>query len=237
MRKPAIFFFALVLLYSCKSNSCKSSRQINVGQPGNAAKGGSAQVPKAPPPNLFPVRVKDKFGYIDRTGKLVLKADFAGASRFSEGLAAVQLQKYGKVGYIDETGKVIIPPQFDLADPFSEGAADVMKNRLGGYIDKSGQAIIAPRFGAAGRFSEGAAAVAALHGSSLSFNYITRKGNLILRTDFESAMPFSEGVAAVRVFGELIGFIDQSGKKVIPPKYTSAGEFSEGLAPVELHTT
>src|SRR5664280_2471586 len=114
MRKPAVLFFALFLLSSCKSRQSHG----NSGEPGTvAAKSGSVHFPKAPPPNLFPVRVKDKFGYIDRTGKLVLKADFAGASRFSEGMAAVQLQKYGKVGYIDETGKVIIPPQFDLADP------------------------------------------------------------------------------------------------------------------------
>jgi hypothetical protein len=87
---------------------------------------------------LYPVKAEGGYGYIDRNGKLVLKGPYAGASRFSEGLAAVQMAKADKVGYIDTTGKMVIPLQFGLGDPFSDGMAAVMQeDRHWGYIDKT----------------------------------------------------------------------------------------------------
>src|SRR6185369_4858024 len=94
---------------------------------------------------LFPVQIAGKYGYIDKTGKMVIKPDFAGASRFSEGLAAVQPRQGSKVGFIDETGKPVIPLEFDLADPFSEGRAAIMINQLWGYIDKTGKIVVPPK--------------------------------------------------------------------------------------------
>ena len=40
----------------------------------------------------------DRFGYIDKTGKLVIPAQFDDADNFSEGLAGVYT--HGKWGYI-----------------------------------------------------------------------------------------------------------------------------------------
>src|ERR1022692_1950918 len=106
MFKPAILLIPLVLC------SCAPRQD-------NAAARSDDKAAEA----LFPVRAEGGFGYIDRSGKLVLKGPYAGASRFSEGLAAVQMKKAEKVGYIDTTGKLVIALQFDLGDPFSEGYA------------------------------------------------------------------------------------------------------------------
>ena len=38
------------------------------------------------------VRIGGKFGYIDRTGKVVIETKFDGARDFSEGLAAVKIK-------------------------------------------------------------------------------------------------------------------------------------------------
>ncbi|MBW4679932.1 MAG: WG repeat-containing protein [Microcoleus vaginatus WJT46-NPBG5] len=78
-------------------------------------------------------------GYIDETGKLIIPAQFNGTGvfpgdarhvpyfkadgKFSEGLAAVEIQR--KWGYIDKTGKMIIQPQYEAAGAFSEGLARV----------------------------------------------------------------------------------------------------------------
>ncbi len=64
-------------------------------------------------------------GYIDQTGKLVIKHNTGGSSeglgRFSTGLAAV---KFGnKFGYIDKKGNVVIKPEFDSAFYFSKRAS------------------------------------------------------------------------------------------------------------------
>ena len=55
--------------------------------------------------NLVPVQVNDKTGYIDRTGKTVIKPQFDMALNFSEGLAYVRSDN--KSGYMDKYRKYI----------------------------------------------------------------------------------------------------------------------------------
>ncbi len=65
-----------------------------------------------------------KYGFIDKTGEVVVPLEYDDAQNFSEGLAVVE--KDGKWGYIDKTGKVVVPlGEYDYAYPFSEGLAEV----------------------------------------------------------------------------------------------------------------
>lgn len=119
-----------------------------------------AQAKKENHEGLFPVKVSGKYGYIDKTGKLVINPQFDAAWGFAEGLALVGigerdtttftlgLKAGGKYGFIDKTGKYVINPQFDAGCGFSEGLARV---RLGdlrtgkwGYVDKTGKYIWLP---------------------------------------------------------------------------------------------
>ncbi len=91
-----------------------------------------------------------KWGYIDKTGKLVIPSKYDGYDEnrnFSEGLAQILDEKTGKVGYIDKTGKIVIPCQFDSGGSFKEGLAKVTRgdnidNSEYGYIDKTGKIVI-----------------------------------------------------------------------------------------------
>jgi WG containing repeat len=65
-------------------------------------------------PQLWEVKINGKYGYIDRTGKLVVKPQFDYGWSFYEGLAQVQVGQ--KWGYIDYTGKLAIKPEFDDCD-------------------------------------------------------------------------------------------------------------------------
>ena len=217
MFKPAIILIPLVLC------SC-APRQDNV----------AARSDDKPADALYPVKVEGHFAYMDRSGKVVLNGPYAGASRFSEGLAAVQFKKAEKVGYIDTTGKMAIPLQFDLADPFSEGLAAVMQDHQWGYVDKTGKLVIPFTFGAAQPFVNGRAAVGT--GPTAQYGYINTKGEFPLQARYEMAMPYREGLAAVRSFAERFKFIDLDGKAVIPPQFLAGGEFAEGLAPVQAQT-
>jgi hypothetical protein len=67
---------------------------------------------------LARIKIGDKWGYIDKTGKFVINPQFDFARDFSEGLAAVKIG--GKCGYINKTGKIVIKPQFDDARDFQK---------------------------------------------------------------------------------------------------------------------
>ncbi|MBD2302010.1 WG repeat-containing protein [Nostoc sp. FACHB-190] len=86
----------------------------------------------------------NKCGYQDKQGKIVIKPQFDRCQSFSQGLAAVRVDK--KWGYIDKTGKFIVTPQFDYADSLFEDRGLVVSNGKIGFIDKTGKVIIKPEF-------------------------------------------------------------------------------------------
>lgn len=97
--------------------------------------------------SLFRIQVNGKDGYMDRSGKIVIKPQFDEIGEFSEGLAAAAIGN--KYGYINKTGKFVIKPQFSSPSGFSGGIAQVMiEDELGnykwGYIDKTGRFIWSP---------------------------------------------------------------------------------------------
>lgn len=183
------------------------------------------------------------YGYIDKTGAVVILPQFVRASRFSEGLAAVVI--HGKCVYIDKTGKVVlVPDRYYMAYHFSEGlaAAEELTDDGGGwfygYIDKAGKTVIEPKFYWAGPFSEGLAPAIEYkektdEGKS---GYIDKKGNWVIKPQYDRASSLFEKLARVKV-GEKYGFIDRSGKMVIEPKYEGTLNFSEGVAKVYIGDT
>jgi WG containing repeat len=64
-----------------------------------------------------------KYGYIDKSGKMVIQPVFDYALPFREQTAAVKVA--GKWGFIDTGGKIIIEPQFEWCTAFREGLATV----------------------------------------------------------------------------------------------------------------
>ncbi len=145
---------------------------------------------------LAAIQIKDKWGFMDKTGTLVIPPQFIDVGDFSEGLAAVELpidqdketpckmddtSSYTvakKFGYINHTGKLVIPPQWEYASPFVAGWASVSACYKASFIDKTGR--------------------------------------VALKTDFDGATPFRGPLALVYV-GALHGYIDKTGKVIWPP--------------------
>jgi hypothetical protein len=88
----------------------------------------------------------NKWGYIDKTGKLVIPPQFESAAPFSEGLGAIQ--NCDEAFFIDKAGKKVVVGDFRYASSFAGGLArvDLMRGSvwLWGYIDKSGKMIWGP---------------------------------------------------------------------------------------------
>jgi hypothetical protein len=91
------------------------------------------------------VQLNGKWGYIDKSGKIVIAPQYDYAFDFRGDLTAVKMN--GKWGFIDKTGKMVIAPQFDKTGGFTKkGFALVKMNDKWGFIDKTGKIVIEPRF-------------------------------------------------------------------------------------------
>ncbi len=89
-------------------------------------------------------KVGKKYGFIDRSGKLVIAPRFDLTFHFSGGLAAIQVGE--KWGYIDKTGKIVIPLRaLAHVEDFHHGLAFVStKDGKYGHIDKTGKHVWTP---------------------------------------------------------------------------------------------
>lgn len=94
--------------------------------------------------------IKDgRYGYMDKTGAVVLKPIYKNAMSFSQGLAPVLFADSGLWGYINKKGEVVIKAAYVSAGGFSEGLAVVSmgknsydKDNVTGVIDKTGKVVI-----------------------------------------------------------------------------------------------
>jgi hypothetical protein len=96
---------------------------------------------------------RDKVGFIDRAGKIVVDPRWEYAASFCEGRAAVckgcrvvikngeKELGGGKWGYIDLDGKLVVPTELDAAEPFQDGEAIVVRGNRRERIDRSGKVL------------------------------------------------------------------------------------------------
>ena len=80
----------------------------------------------------FQIRREKKWGFMDRTGKVIIEPQFDAVNDFFHGLAAVL--KNSKWGYINEKGEVVIPFSFDQALDFTGEMAPVLVGRNGATL-------------------------------------------------------------------------------------------------------
>lgn len=189
------------------------------------------------PDTLLPfMDAGEYWGFMDRTGKVVIPAEYVEVRGFSEGIARA-LDDVGGPFYIDAANKLIWPAPSMIIDrdyaqvlidelsPYREGLACVKEKGRFGFIDKTGKIAIKPLFLSAGEFSEGLAWAETTEG----IGFIRKDGAFAVRAQYDGAGSFHGGLAAVRV-GEKWGYIDKTGQVVIKTRFDKTGGFSEGLA-------
>ncbi len=150
---------------------------------------------------LAPVKVGERWGYINRTGKVVIPPRFRLAGPFAEGLAAIEVD--GKYGYIDRTRKMVIPPQFMIAEPFSEGLALLASaNYKFAFINRGEKIVIPPPSFSTWHMSEGDPWPRFSGGLApvlidKKCGFVDRDGKLAIQPQFLGARNFSNGLAPV----------------------------------------
>ena len=211
------------------------------------------------------------WGYVDRSGKMVIEKQYGFADDFSEGLAGVVVRD--KFGFINRNGEMVIPPRFTprrgpyswsplvATSRFSEGLAPVTTDgefdkpyKSYGYINGKGDFVIPPQFLTAQLFSEGLALVVKVESVKdviTKVGWIDKSGEWVV-TEVQGYAPpevfsrtfanpsgdwrYSEGLVSFRVYPEgkiLHGYMDRKGHVVIEPRaFTKIGPFVGGIARV-----
>ena len=143
---------------------------------------------------LIAVRQDGLWGYIDGSGRGIIRPRFQGAGDFSGGLAPVTMET-GRCGYVDRSGALVIPARFRACHRFSDGLArvDLAEDAFDGdrvaFIDRTGKAVVvgpdaSPPFDSAEDFENGLAAVGAggaphLAGSGTWLGYVDTSGRYV----------------------------------------------------------
>jgi hypothetical protein len=186
--------------------------------------------------DLFPAVSKDKTGYIDKAGKLVIPCQFEDGRGFSGELAAVLVD--GKWGYVDRNGKIVIAPRYQTVGDFSGGMASVSVSGKFGFINKEGKVVVDPEYDRVSSFSEGLAVVEVRPKKSV---VIDATGKEVPNFEPYKAdlAGFHEGLVLAHTCEEGVPvFLDTAGKVAIRLARDTDGfltqcePFSDGLAAV-----
>jgi hypothetical protein len=101
--------------------------------------------------NLAVIRLKGKFGIIDKSGKVIIPTTYNEIGDIS---SLVAYSKGKGWGFIDLNNKVIIQPEFDYAESFKDGMAIVEKMTLQGLINAKKEIIIPIEFTSVSKLSK-----------------------------------------------------------------------------------
>ena len=204
------------------------------------------------------VRGRHRWSYVDRSGKEVLRTDFARAGPFRDGLAQVAGDG-PKWGLIDKSGRLVVPCRYSTIGLFREGLARVAEDGKWGFIDRAGKVVVEPGYEFAHDFAGGRALVNAGGRWVYAYGWPKRLGPLVLeggkwgivdKTGEEVLKPCFETddlggirdqpvtvrrgrLAPVKVDGKY-GYADEKWNIVIRPQLDWAGPFAEHLACVGL---
>ena len=186
---------------------------------------------------LIPYAQKEKYGYFDLEGKIVINPQFAYASAFREEIALVQTTgDKGLWGYINKEGKFIINATYKNATVFQEGVAWVVsENGAPTAIDRKGEIKFTLKEAEQVRlFSEDLAAYSKVDSTATLWGFVDKSGKQIINPQFDVVGDFHDGKCAVRNKEGKWGYIDKSGKIVINHQFSSAAAFKVGYAVVSL---
>jgi hypothetical protein len=196
---------------------------------------------------LVAIKVKNKWGYMDTVGEMVIPPIYKRITDFDNGFAGVSnkigffiIDKTGneqeiktKDGYITEKGKL------EKIKKFHEGIAVIeASERFGseivlkyGFLNKNLEVIVEPKFMAVGHFHEGMAWVRTF---DKKLGFVNKNGKVVVNPKYLSVGNYSGGMAWVRT-NEGIGYIDKKGELIINPKFLITGDFDpkSGIARVK----
>ena len=202
------------------------------GSPSGRSAASSAPLPPLPGHRALrlPILAHGRvWGFIDRSGKIVVEPRFQSVHYYRDGLALVaEPGATGRWGILDEEGRWVVQPAFHRLGGFSEGLCAYNKGSSWGFIDARGETRIRAKFRYVERFGEGLAAAC---GADLLYGFIDPDGKWAIPPKFDAAGAFRDGLCPVRL-KKRWGYIDRTGATIIEPRFARAWGFRDGVAEV-----
>lgn len=183
--------------------------------------------------HLFPIRESRKFGFINRTGTVVVPPQFDAVGEPSEGRIRISLGSLS--GYVDLAGKLVIPAKYNVANDFHEGRAIVLEGTQYALLDPAGALIADIPHRVLGTFHQGRLRVQAA-GRPTLYGFVDSNGQPVIPPQFMPAGEFPDDPANLN-FGGLKDewcYFDRTGKIILrlPMKVggqlVGANSFSNG---------
>lgn len=179
---------------------------------------------------LFPFtnQMTGKKGFIDESGKIVIKPNFDEVSSFYDGIAIAEdgMEKF----YINSLGQKILKNPFKIHD-FSCGYGLVETNKEYYFIDKTGK-VVSPKYRYANSFSDDKAIILKenkLYAINKSFQ-ILFEIEVDPRNSGEYFGYFHDGLMPVKNIKDEWGYLDSNGSLTLKPSYSYPGKFYNGHA-------
>ena len=201
--------------------------------------GGAKKIPDAEGDSFTIVDVADqvKWGYIDKTGRVVIIPQYADAEDFEGGLARVNLggvqpnEFGGRTGRHAQhsesggglwggSGSGVWGNAVDIPDVFVDHSR--VEGGKWGYIDTAGNLLAAKLFDDIGKPDNGLIPVKSGDGQG----YMDKVGNLLAGKLFDDVDQFHGGLAAVKA-GDKWGFMNRAGRIVVEPRFARVEPFSD----------
>jgi hypothetical protein len=205
---------------------------------------------------LIAIKVGDKYGFVDKSGKVVISPKYDAVIPFVGGIAAVK--RDGKWGFVDKTGKEIVPPTYEYPvidyDYLKMGYLPVVKKAgkystpFGGEYDflvhVDSNLFLAKKGGKWGLIDKKNREVLSFKYDKLfhlhkdlfvyserdKYGVISLKRGVIVQPRYDKIFYAGEGIIGL-VLNNKVGFMDTSGNIIFQPKYDSlASGFINGFA-------
>lgn len=166
--------------------------------------------------NVASFQAGDKFGVINREGKIVAPIIYDQIWEFIDGNAIVKLDD--KWGYINAKGETIIPIVYDNIDYVSDGLICACKDGQYGFIDINENVIIPFEYSRAIGFNDGIAIVR----KGNNYGCINTNNETVIPFEYFQMESFKNGICKVEKLGKS-GYIDTKNNAVIPIEYDQFG--------------
>lgn len=179
---------------------------------------------------LIPVNDEsEKFGYMDKTGKLVLPFEYDFGDLFTaDGFAVIQKSfDNPKMNLINTSGKELLPAKYDNITPFIDGLAgvnigakaDASYNLVGGkwgLINTSGIEVRSCLFDKIGDFKGGYAIVESGQRPKARKGVVSKNGTQVMPIVYGAVFLLKTGILAARTSTSPFALFDYNGKRLTP---------------------